>query len=117
MRQAVAVLAGAATAAVGALILGEYELKGVMALVAGALFGVAVAEVVVAVAKHPGLPVALTTGALAGAAMAWSGWIAAGRTWHFFGTARWVALGVSVVAAPLWIRSSGRRGPGTAPDQ
>ena len=115
MRQAVAVLAGAATAAVGALILGEYELKGVMAIVAGVLFGIAVAEVVVAVAKHPGLRVALATGVIAAGAMAWSGWIAAGRTWEFFGTARWVALGVSVVAAPLWVRSSGRRAPDTEP--
>ena len=115
MRQAVAVLVGAAVAAMGALILGEYELKGVMALVAGVLFGVAIAEVVVAVAKHPVPAVALITGVLAGAAMAWSGWIAAGRTWHFFGTARWVSLAVSVVAAPLWVRSSGRRAPDSEP--
>ena len=115
MRQAVAVLAGAATAAVGALILGEYELKGVMAIVAGVLFGVAVAEVVVAVAKHPGPAAAVATGVLTAAAMAWSGWIAAGRTWHFFGSGRWVALVVSLVAAPLWIRSAGRRAPDTEP--
>jgi hypothetical protein len=115
MRQAVAVLVGAAVAAVGALILGEYELKGAMAVVAGALFGIVVAEVVLAVEKHPGPAVTVITAVLAAAAMAWSGWIAAGRTWHFFGTARWVALAVSVVAAPLWIRSSGRRGPDTEP--
>jgi hypothetical protein len=115
MRQAVAVLAGAATAAVGALILGEYELQGVMAVVAGLLFGIAVAEVMVAVASGPGIPLGLVGGALAGAAMAWSGWIAAGRTWHYFGTARLVALGVSALAAPLWVRSSGRRAPDSSP--
>jgi hypothetical protein len=116
MRQAVAVLAGAVVAALGALILGEYELKGVMALVAGALFGVAVAEVVVAVARHPGLRLGLAAGVLAAAGMVWAAWIAAGRVWSYVGSARWVAVGVSVVAAPVWIRTSGRREPDTPPD-
>lgn len=117
MRQALAVLVGAAVAALSALILGEYELKGVMAGVAGVLFGVVIAEVVVAVGKHPPTSVALISGALAAAAMAWSGWIAAGRSWHFFGTARWVALAISAVAAPLWVRSAGRPAPDSEPSQ
>jgi hypothetical protein len=115
MRQAVAVLVGAAVSAVSALILGEYELKGVMAGVAGVLFGVVIAEVIVAVGKHPPAAVAVISGLLAAAAMAWSGWIAAGRTWHYFGTARWVALAISAVTAPLWVRSAGRRAPDSEP--
>ena len=115
MRQAVAVLVGAGVAALAALILGEYELKGVMALVAGVLFGIVIAEVMVAIDKHPSALVAILSGVYAAIAMAWSGWIAAGRTWHFFGRGRWLALGISFVAAPLWIRSSGRRVPDTEP--
>ena len=115
MRQAVAVLVGAAVAAAAALILGEYELKGVMAVVAGILFGVVIAEVMVAIDKHPSLAVALLSGVYAAIAMAWSGWIAAGRTWHYFGRSRWIALVVAAVVAPLWIRSAGRRVPDSEP--
>jgi hypothetical protein len=115
MRQAVAVLVGAGVAAVAALILGEYELKGVMALVAGVLFGIVIAEVMVAVDKHPSTIVAILSGVYSAIAMAWSGWIAAGRTWHFFGRGRWIALVVAAVVAPLWVRSAGRRVPDTEP--
>src|SRR5687767_3656416 len=52
MRPALAVVAGAAVAAFGALILGEYEFRGTMPYVAGVLFGLVVAEAVVGVARR-----------------------------------------------------------------
>jgi len=115
MRLAVALLVGAGVSALGALILGEYELKGVMAIVAGILFGVAVAEVVLAIAHHPGLTIGLVTGGLAAAGMVWSSWIAEGRTFHYVGTARWVGVAVSLIAAPVWFKGSGRRAPDSPP--
>ena len=42
MRHLMGVVAAVAVAAFGGLVLGEYELKGAMVIVAAALFGVAV---------------------------------------------------------------------------
>src|SRR6476620_4470379 len=52
MRHLLGVLAAAAAAAFGGLVLGEYELTGVMVFVAAGLFGLAVGEVLVAVARR-----------------------------------------------------------------
>ena len=76
---ALGALAGAVVAAIGALVLGEYELVGVTPFVAGPLFGLAVAEAVTWASGRRG-PTAGVTGAfLAAVGMVWAGWIDSGE--------------------------------------
>lgn len=102
-------------ALVGGLILGEYELTGVTAFVAAVLFGIAVAEAVITVARTNG-PALVAAGAVFTAAgFVWAGWIESGRSWEFVEPVTWVAAVVSALAAGGWIRAFGRRG--SSPDQ
>lgn len=75
LRPAVGVICGAAVAALGALILGEYEFTGMLPYLAGPLFGIAVGEVVAGVGAVRSLPVALLSAVVAFAGVAWAGWI------------------------------------------
>ena len=113
MRHLLGVTAALAAAAFGGLVLGEYELKGAMAFVAAALFGVAVAEVLVAAGRQAG-PVDMALAAcFTAAGFAWSSWIQAGQDWRYVPDARWAALPAGAAAAALWVRSSGRRAAGS----
>lgn len=113
MRHLLALLTGVVVAALGALILGEYELRGFMPVVAGVLFGLAVAEAMVAVGRDIRLGLVIGAAVFAAAGLVWSSWIAAGRDWDFVSGARWAAAPIAAVAAALWVRSSGRRGAGS----
>lgn len=75
IRALLAVVCGAATAALGALILGEYEFTDLLPFVAGPLFGLVVAEVMLAVGQLRTALVAAIGGELAFAGIAWAGWI------------------------------------------
>lgn len=109
MRLALAVVAGAAVAALGALILGEYEFKGSMPYVAGVLFGLVVAEAVLAVARRGGPLLAGAAGVLAAGGLVWAAWISSGRDWHYVPGAAWIAVALGgVVALARTLRSSGR---------
>lgn len=110
MRQLVAVVAAAAVAAAGAVILGEYELGGLMALVAGAVFGAAVAEVLVAVGADARLPMLVVAGLLTAGGLAWAVWISTGRNLRFTSAATWAGVALGAVAAPFWFRTAARRG-------
>jgi hypothetical protein len=66
---------GAVVAALGALILGEYEFTGALPWVAGPLFGLVLGEVVVGVGRSRHVAVAAVTAALSFAGIAWAGWI------------------------------------------
>lgn len=116
MRQTLAVAAGAGVAAVGALILGEYELNGLVAPTAALLFGLAVAEGALLVTRQVTAPVALAAGLWAAGGMVWSSWIAAGRDWSFVPGLRWAVVPLAAVAAWWWVRSSGRRAGDSRPE-
>lgn len=114
MRLPLAVVTGAAVAALGALILGEYEFKGTTPYVAGVLFGLVVAEAVLAVARRGGPALAAVVGALAGGGLVWAAWISSGRDWDYVPAAAWVAVSLGAVvgvARTAWasppVRSSG----------
>ncbi|MGH9156134.1 MAG: hypothetical protein ACRD1K_09965 [Acidimicrobiales bacterium] len=120
MRPLLAIVACVLAAALGALILGEYELVGATALVAGLLFGLLVGEVGIVTAGRSSvaraasrLPVVapLTTGA----GLVWAGWISSGRDWSFVSTEAWAGVAVGVLAAAAWVRSPRRRAPRTRP--
>ena len=107
--------AGAATAAAGAVILGEYELEGATPIVAGILFGLIVSEVVTAVARHRDVSAVATSAALAAVGMAWGAWLSTGpdEDWSFVPDMAWVGVALAAVAAVLWVRTPGRRAAGS----
>jgi hypothetical protein len=113
MRLVLALLAAAATAAVGAVIIGEYQLSGLTGVIAGALFGLAIAEVVLTVSgpdARDALPVALGGAAvLTAAGLVWAAWISAGHDWGFVPTGLWIGVVVGVVVSPWWVRSGVQR--------
>jgi hypothetical protein len=109
MRHLLGVVAAVIAAAFGGLVLGEYELKGAMLVVAAALFGLAVAEVLVAASRESGPADAALAGVLTALGFAWSSWIQAGRDWGYVTGLRWAGVPIAAAAAALWVRSSGRR--------
>ena len=113
MRHLLGVAAAVIAAAFGGLVLGEYELKGAMLVVAAARFGVAVAEVLVAASRHASTGHALLAAVLTALGFAWSSWIQAGRDWGYVTGLRWAGVPIAAVAAALWVRSSGRRAAGS----
>ncbi|HEV7888909.1 MAG TPA: hypothetical protein VGO92_15230 [Acidimicrobiales bacterium] len=116
MRQLLAVVAAVAASSLGALILGEYELAGTTPFVAGVLFGLVVAELVLALAKPRPGSAAAAAGVVAPAlGMVWAAWISSGRDWGYVPDAAWAGVALAPVAAALWLRS-GRRRPARPAD-
>jgi hypothetical protein len=75
VRQAGAAVAGGAVAAVGALVLGEYDFEGAVVIVMGVLFGLAVVEVALWLADRPPPWLAAVVAVEAGGGLLWAGWI------------------------------------------
>ena len=115
MRLLLALAVGALMSTLGALIVGEYELKGVTPIIAGILFGLVLAEVLTSVARRRDTLVIAASAALAAGGLVWAAWISSGEDWSYVPTMAWVGVGLSVVAAYVWIRTPGRRGAGTRP--
>lgn len=113
MRLALALLTAAATAAVGAVIIGEYQLTGLTGVVAGALFGLAIAEVVLTVSgpsARDAPRIALAGSAvLTVAGLLWAAWISAGRDWGFVPNGLWIGVAVGAAVSPWWVRSGVQR--------
>lgn len=110
-----AVLVALAVAAVGAVILGEYELAGARPVLAGFLFGITVAEVLATLARPwARSPELWAAGALiTEAGLVWATWISTGHELGRAETTAWIGVGVGSLASPLWLRSAGRRAGGT----
>ena len=116
MREVWALAAGAAVTVLGALILGEYELAGLTAVVTGVLFGLAVAEVMVWVARD--VPRALVAAAalLAAGGLLWAGWISVRNRDEAIPGGAWVAAGLGAVTAAVRVRSGRSAGSGSPPE-
>jgi hypothetical protein len=111
MRQLLAVAAALAAGSLGALILGEYQLGGTTPFIAGALFGLVVGELVLAIAKpRVSAPAAAAAVIAPGLGMVWAAWISAGRDWHYVPGGAWAGAALAPVAAALWLRSGRNRG-------
>lgn len=106
---------GAVAAAFGAVILGEYQLDGPTPLVAGALFGLILAELVTAVAKSRDPAMAGACAVLAAAGMTWGAWLSTGpdEDWSFVPGLAWVGVALAAAAAAVWVRSPARRAGGS----
>lgn len=108
-------MVGAAVAAGGALILGEYDLRGTTPIVAGLLFGLILGEVVTAVGRRRDLLAAATAAAVGGLGMLWAAWRSTGpdETWSLVPGEAWAGVVLGAVAAGLWVRTPGRRAAGS----
>lgn len=98
---------GAAAAALGALILGEYEFTGSLPWVAGPLFGLVVGEVVVEVGRSRHLAVAVLTAGLSFGGIAWAGWI--DSTQGIEPIKRLVWVSAALAGATALVRTAGLR--------
>ena len=115
MRRLLALAAGAGVAAAGALVLGEYEMVGVVPVVAGVLYGLAVAEVVAGIGRDGSVPTLAGVLVIAAAGMTWGVWISTGRDFEFATGTAWLGVGLAALAAPAWVRSAARRGDRSGP--
>ena len=106
-RAVLGLLLGAAAAALGALILGEYEFGGTLPWVAGPLFGLVIGEVVAGVGRSRHLAVAVAAAALSFGGIAWAGWIDSTQGIEPVKRLVWVSASLAAVAALL--RTAGLR--------
>lgn len=113
MRFVLALVAGAAVAAAGAVMLGEYALIGVTPYVAAVLFAVVIAELLRSVAGHSSVALVAGAAGLTVAGLLWAAWIQAARDWSYVPGATWASAVLGAAVAALWVRSSGRRGANT----
>jgi hypothetical protein len=93
-----------AVAALGALILGEYELTAVVAGTAGLVMGVLLAELMVTVGRWRGVVPALLVAAAAGGCLAWAGWLDAGEGVEPYPATAWVGVAIAAAAAAVRLR-------------
>jgi hypothetical protein len=110
MRQLLALAAGAGVAALGGLILGEYPFTGVTPYVAGLLFGLVVAEVVVTISQRHSLLVGIASSVCTVAGLGWAVWISSGRGIAPIPGGAWVGIAIGGVVALLRgaVRRAGR---------
>lgn len=109
MRVILGCLAAVAVGFVGGVILGEYRLTGVMAILAGLLFGLAVAEAAITAGRSDGWVLVAVTAASAFAGFTWAAWIEAGRDFGPIESVRWVGAVIALLASGGWVRALGSR--------
>lgn len=103
-RAIAALVVGGLVAAVGALLLGEYEFTGFTPFFAGPIFGLVVAEVVAAIGRLRSTSVAATTAAVVALGLLWAGWLDSGEGVAPLSGLIWPAmlLGAAAAAIRLW---------------
>jgi len=79
VRQALAIIAGTALALVGAVVLGEYDLRGTTVLIGFPLYGLAVAELALAVGRQLAPAALVAMAAVVAAGLVLALWIAFGH--------------------------------------
>jgi ABC-type cobalamin transport system permease subunit len=104
------VVSGAAVAAAGALLLGEYNFSGWPIFAGCVLLGLFVSEAVASAGGRRGLGAGLTSAVLAAAGLTWSAWISSGRDLSQLPSDGWIAVGLGALAAGLMATSPWRAG-------
>ena len=107
MRPPLSVLAGAAVAAIAAVVLGEYAFDGWAVVGSGVLVGLFVAEAMVAVARGGTRWTAVVAAALGAGAMLWAGWISTGHRLGTVGWKGWAGVALAAVAGAVRARPRG----------
>src|SRR3954447_21712738 len=101
MRQLVAVIAGVVAAAAGALIAGEYAFTGAVPYIVGMLLGLAIAEIVVAIARRPTVVLGTASAVVAAGGVAYAAWDDAGYGIRPIAANAWAGVAVGFVTAGL----------------
>lgn len=111
------IVIGAAVAALGGAILGEYPFTGVTPYIAGALFALVVSEVIVSVSRRRDRITAVAAAVCTVGGLGWAVWISVGRGVAPVPIGGWMALLVGLVAALVrgGIATAGRQGPSNPP--
>ncbi len=109
MRPALGIVCAALAAALGALILGEYEFSGATPIGAGLLFGLVISEIVIEVGATRSPVIGVISAAIVAGALGWAGYVSSGEGLRPFPTGAWVAMAVGAVAAG--VRTGGWRRP------
>lgn len=104
MNRILPVLAGAAVAAFGALIAGEYEFRGLVPIIVGLVLGLLVSEAVALGGQWRGWGPAGLAAALAAAGVLWGGWIDSGEGIEPYPALAWVGATVALVTALVRVR-------------
>src|SRR5207302_11067328 len=109
MRQPASLVAGAATAALGGLVLGEYEFAGWTPYLAGLLFAMVVTEVMLAVSQERGPVLGVGGAAFSAAGLGWAAWISSGRGVAPYPRGGWIAAVIGAVVSLVRGFLMGRR--------
>src|SRR5687768_1865861 len=80
-----------------------------MALLAGVLFGLAVAEAAITAGRSSDWPRVAVSAAAAFAGFTWAAWIEAGRAFGPVPALRWVGAVCALASAGGWVRMLGSR--------
>jgi len=107
-RALLGLVVGGAAAALGALILGEYEFTGSLPWAAGPLFGLVIGEVVVGVGRSRQPVVGGIAAVVAFAGIAWAGWIDSTQGVEPIKDVVWVSA--TLAAATAYLRTAGLPG-------
>lgn len=97
-------VAGAAVAAFGALIVGEYEFDGALPVLAGLVLGLLVSEAVALGGQWRGWVPALISAVLAAAGILWGGWIDSGQGLETYPALAWAGAATAAVVAVVRTR-------------
>lgn len=122
MRLPLAVLTTAAACALAAVILGEYDLRGITPLVSGVMLALVIGELAVIVAGGRSLVLGSLCAVGVGAGLVWALWISSGEEWSFVSASGWVGAGLGAITALVWVaprrglRDSGPPGDGSPPE-
>ena len=108
MRTLWAVVAAAAAAAVGGAILGEYTLGGGWPVVAGALYGVVVSEVLLVAQRRPAPALVAAATAMTVAGAVWALWISTGHQLGYARAVEWAGVAVAGATVAAWAGTAGR---------
>ncbi len=100
------VVAGAAVAAFGALVVGEYELQGVLPVLAGVVLGLLVSEAVSLGGQWRGWVPAGVAAVLAAAGLLWAGWIDSGQGLERYPPLAWLGAAAAALTAGYRARPS-----------
>jgi hypothetical protein len=111
-----AVAAAIAVAVLGALVLGEYQFTWAMGAVSGVLFGLFLAEAVLAIGRGRGVAWSALVAVCSAAGLLWAGWISIRRTGESVPPPAWAAAAIGAVVAGVRCRPAPAPAPDTSPE-
>lgn len=103
MRLPLAVIGAAAASALAAVILGEYDLRGITPLVSGVMLALVIGELAVVVAGNRTVLLAGLCGLAVAAGLVWALRISSGNDWSFVTASGWVGVGLGALTAFAWV--------------